>query len=109
MAEWTFSDGTVLRSGGELEGESSFAVAARAVLAANEAGLPTMVDVAAPPGGLVPLDVSSDWLLDRWASGLATQARLAVKTDYEPTHAPAEVSEIRAELEASTFDPSVLY
>lgn len=99
MAEWRFSDGTVLRSGGVVEGSSALAKDLSDTIEAVRAGEEWYVPVAPPPGGGWPLDPASDFTLN----ALAMQEALrpfrqmsAPVTDYvEGDDVPDEVREMR--------------
>ncbi len=98
MHTWTFSDGTIWQSGGEVIGTSAFAQWWREAFAEQRLypELATTVQVAAPSVN-VPLDLDDDYLLDMFAHQRAIVARLTVSSDYQPTDAnmPPLVRELR--------------
>ncbi len=88
MSEWRFSDGTILRSGGEVEGEGPLADTLRRIAERARTNLPTTVRVAGPPpGGLHPIILESDWLLDRWVRAECSRHWQTFTTDYVPKDA----------------------
>jgi hypothetical protein len=102
MATWSFSDGTVLLSGGEVVGGSELADSLRHAIAYAKSGEGWPVSVALPPGGSWPLDVHSDFTLNALAQEEAWRpvrhlAEPKVITDYaEGDDVPAEVHTMRA-------------
>jgi hypothetical protein len=64
--EWRFSDGTVVRLGGVIEGDGPMARALRGDLERMAAGRPVVVNVAPHPGGDDPLDVGDPYHVHQW-------------------------------------------
>jgi hypothetical protein len=91
MAEWTFSDGSELRSGGKVSGDGPVAMALRSALTAPE----HMVHALPPPAVPERVIRSSDFLLDLLAREIARVLRRGVSTEYEPDFddAPSELRE----------------
>lgn len=58
---WSFSDGTTVELGGNVEGATLLAQRLR-----NDLAAPQLVCIWPPPGGYVELDLDDPALLDRW-------------------------------------------
>jgi len=105
MTEWRFSDGTVVRLGGDAEGDSAFADELRHDVALVRAGMTLPVSVYVEPGGSVPLDVDEPYLVHRW---LRDAARChGVEMTGAPEPEPAAPPDPRGNL--GEFDPSKIY
>jgi hypothetical protein len=79
MAEWHFSDGSVLSSGGKVSGNGPAAVELRRALNSpwyRVQALPHPMDDS-------PLDPNSDFLLDVLADQVARDTRTTATTEYE--------------------------
>lgn len=101
MANWAFSDGTTLQSGGIVEGSSDLAEMLREAIGHTKAGRIRTVVVAPLPDGYWPLDLQSDFTLNALASEIAYSHRLVFTTEYvEGDDVPEEVRELR-ELEST--------
>lgn len=97
MAEWLFSDGTVLRSGGEVAGASPVAEDLRQTIETSKGKWPYAVVVAPLPNGYWPLDADSDFTLNALANGVAVHQKLTLTTEYvEGDDVPDQVREMRA-------------
>ncbi|MBI2391513.1 MAG: hypothetical protein HYV09_18125 [Deltaproteobacteria bacterium] len=109
--EWRLTDGTIVRSGGVVIGDSRIAGELRADLEQP----PVFVEVGPLPDGSVPLDVGNDYLLHAFVVGRAASAvpgmGFTFDTDYVPDlrDAPADVQELVHALEAEPLDPGVIY
>lgn len=96
MAEWAFSDGSVLRSGGAVDGDSVLAATLREAIDVSKSGIPRTVAVAQLPDGYWPLDIAQDFTLNALAREVAYSQRATVTTEYvEGDDVPAEVKELR--------------
>lgn len=96
MSDWAFSDGTTLKSGGIVEGNSDLAELLRDAVGHTKAGRVRTVLVAQLPDGYWPLDLQSDFTLNALASELAYSQRVSVTSEYvESDDVPAEVLELR--------------
>lgn len=104
---WTLSDGTVVESGGKVNGASEVARQLRAVIEAP----PVFVSVGPEPDGRVELDVSNDFLLHAFVQDHRFAFRYEVETDYEPKleDTPADVQELVRGLEADEYVPGRIY
>lgn len=86
-AAWHVSDGTEVRQQGrklEIRGRTDFAKYLRGL-----APVAPEVTVLPPPGGSVPLDPASTWLVDRWVRAEARRVGLEVESAYEAKDADA--------------------
>src|SRR4051812_34979172 len=99
MARWTISDGSEVRSGGKGTGSGPVARDLTEDGVAMEHGSAISVIVVPPPGGAVPLDLESDWLVDVWVRAAAVRFSETVESDYKPRAAdvPPEVRKLRRE------------
>ena len=79
MTTWTFADGTELRTGGHVVGLGPIAAGVLALLKESPAVRPLP-----HPMEAVPLDPSSDYLLDLFARDAARHLKTTVSTEYEP-------------------------
>ena len=108
MAQWTFSDGTVLASGGKVTGDSPLAVALRAnsTSAAKGGHIPVVYAHSKGQPISIDLDPSSDWLLDRHARAAAALRKLTLVTDYvaRPGDVPPTCREVLFKLAAEEED-----
>lgn len=97
MAEWTFSDGTVLHSGGAVEGDSVLAEGLRRDVEASKGRFPPKVAVAPLPDGYWQLDAEVDFTLNALAQETARRNQAIVTTAYaEGDDVPVEVLELRS-------------
>jgi hypothetical protein len=94
MATWTFSDGTVLHSGGRVSGAGQVAEMLRDRVDARWA-----VYVLPHPSEPIPVDPNSDYLLDALAFAIATAHHVEVDGDYERSDedAPAHLRKALAQ------------
>ena len=97
MAIWTFGDGTILKSGGNVVGKTSLAKALRRIIREGTAE----VHVTPLPSAPVPLDPTEDFLLDLFASEIARQKRLSL-TIEPPEYGPPIPENLRARIETAT-------
>lgn len=106
MTTWTFGDGTVLSSGGKVEGSKAAAVMLREGLV--EGAARARVQVLPAPSDPITVDESSDYLLHLFAIDVARRARTGVATEYEldDEDAPAFLrGRLRAAREARSDTP----
>lgn len=97
MAEWAFSDGTILHSGGAVEGDSALAESLRRDVEASKGRFPPKVAVAPLPDGYWPLDAELDFTLHALAQETASRNQAIVTTAYaEGDDVPAEVLDLRS-------------
>lgn len=106
---WTLKDGTVVRSGGTVEGTSDTAQRLRDTLA--DVFGPEWVTVGPLPDGRAQLDVDNDFLLHAFVQDHRFAFGYDVETDYEPKleDAPADVQELVRALEADEYVPGRVY
>jgi hypothetical protein len=103
MPTWTFSDGTILNSGGRVTGSSEFAAELRAAVRERVG-----VHVFPHPSEDVPLDPGSNYLLDIFARSRARSGHVRMSTEYEADvedAPPALVTKIREQREAMRRAP----
>jgi len=99
MQPWVLSDGTEIRLGGEVTGESSSAKKLRQDIFLVRHGEIVLVHVGVPPSGSGRLDLSVDYHVDAWVRDRARFDHLKV------VRAPA-VSYPRSGAES---DPDAIY
>jgi hypothetical protein len=80
MSEWKFSDGTVLKTGGEVIGKTPFAEKLRDALANNRG-----VRLYPQPMELTPLDQSNDCMLSIFATDFCRNRGITISSEYEPS------------------------
>lgn len=113
MTTWEFNDGTIVTSGGFVEGDSPFAANLTSYIEACDTGSPPPVFVAPPPAGDIALDPRDNWLLNRWLGqemewwNRVQGAKLKIKTTYSPTtkDIPPDVSRLIAASAPAPDDP----
>jgi len=98
MAQWVFSDGTLLESGGKVSGGSALADALRQDIQEARAGDHVLVPIAPEPGGGLPLDPDQDFYLNALAyrHHVVDGQLITFTTDYrEGDDVPKEARELR--------------
>jgi hypothetical protein len=90
MTTWKIGSGCVLKSGGIVEGDDAIAETIRFELEFSKDNPPPLTRVLPAPE-TVPVEVDSDWHLDRYAHELAQAWVEEIETDYVQGPVPADV------------------
>jgi len=104
---WTFTDGSVIETGGRVTGTAKAAFEMRAELDTP----PVFVEVGPAPDGRVELDPHNDFLIDSFVRGIASWLKQSFETDYVRNleDAPEDVQTLVRDIEATPDDPSALH